>query len=56
MDSQAHQGSDLEKAIIFLLIIFFVHGHGACTQMSFCPEIGILVTLEAHNIFLQTSD
>jgi hypothetical protein len=59
MDSQVHQGLDLEEAITFLLIVLFVHGHGACTQMSFCHEILKIrtpVILEAHNIFLKTSD
>jgi hypothetical protein len=43
------------------LIILFVLGHGACTQMSFCPEtpklgsleifkIRTLMTLEPHDL------
>jgi hypothetical protein len=46
-----HHNLDLGEATIFPLIIFFVPGHGAYTQMLFCPEIGTLVTLDAHNIF-----
>ncbi len=40
------------EAITFPLIIFFVLGHGANTQMSFCPEIpkiGTFATLDVHN-------
>jgi hypothetical protein len=41
----------LEEATTFPFIIFFVFGHGACNQMSFCRgtptfkilEIGILI-------------
>jgi hypothetical protein len=32
-----HRNLDLGEAITFPIIIFFVHGHRACTQMSFCP-------------------
>jgi hypothetical protein len=37
-------GKTLEKDTTFLLIIFYVLGHGAYTQMSFCigtPKLGI---------------
>jgi hypothetical protein len=34
-----HHGPDLGEAITFPLIIFFVFGHGANIQMSFCPGI-----------------
>ncbi len=33
-----HHDSVLGEAITFLLIIFFVLGHGVSTQMSFCPK------------------
>ncbi len=33
-----HHGLDLGEATTFPLIIFYVLGHGANTQMSFCPE------------------
>jgi hypothetical protein len=33
-----HHSLDLGEAITFPLIIFFVHGHKASTQMSFCPK------------------
>ncbi len=32
-----HHSPNLGEATTFLLIVFFVLGHGACTQMSFCP-------------------
>ncbi len=32
-----HHGLDLGEATTFTLIIYFVLGHGANTQMSFCP-------------------
>ncbi len=50
---------------IFPFIIFSMPSHGACTQMSFCPEtpsqvmspeipeIGTLATLEGHNLFFK---
>ncbi len=52
-----HNGPDLGEATTFPLIVFFVPGHRACNQMSFCPgtltpkilEIGTPTTLEAHN-------
>jgi hypothetical protein len=33
-----HHGSNLGEATTFPLILFFMLGHRACTQMSFCPE------------------
>jgi hypothetical protein len=38
-----HHGPDLGEATTFPLIVFFVFGHGANTQMSFCfrtPKLG----------------
>jgi len=37
-----HQGLDLGEITTFPLIVFFVHGHGAYTQMSFCLGTPIL--------------
>jgi hypothetical protein len=61
-----HHDLDLGEATFFPLIVFFVLGHGACTQMSFClgtPKLGIpkfpklgLLTLEAHNILCKPSN
>jgi len=39
-----HHGPDLGETTTFPLIVFFVLGHKACTQMSFCfgtPKLGI---------------
>jgi hypothetical protein len=33
-----HHGPDLKEATTFFFIIFFVRGHGAYIQMSFCFE------------------
>ncbi len=50
-----HHSPNFGEATTFLLLIYFVPGHGTNTQMSFCPEnpgiptIGTLVTLGAHN-------
>jgi hypothetical protein len=33
-----HHGPDLGEATTFPLIVFFVPGHRASTQMSFCPR------------------
>ncbi len=38
-NSQNSPRPNLKEATTFPLIIFFVFGHGASTQMSFCPEI-----------------
>jgi hypothetical protein len=38
-------GPDLGEATTFPLIVFSMPGHEANTQMSFCLEIGSLVTL-----------
>jgi hypothetical protein len=49
---KTHHGLDLGEATTFPLIVIFVPGHMAITQMSFCseiPKIGTLATLEAHN-------
>ncbi len=35
---KTHHGPDLGEATIFPLIVFFVFGHKAYTQMSFCPR------------------
>jgi hypothetical protein len=40
-----HRSPNLGEATTFPLIIFFVPGHGACTQISFCfrtPKLGVL--------------
>jgi hypothetical protein len=34
---KTHRGLDLGEATTFPLIVFFMPGHGGCTQMSFCP-------------------
>jgi hypothetical protein len=50
---KTHHGPNLDETTTFPLIIFFVLGHGGCTQMSFCPkilEIGIFATLEAYEV------
>jgi len=49
---KTHHGPNLGEATTFPLIVYFVPGHRANTQMTFCleiPKIGILETLEAHN-------
>jgi hypothetical protein len=52
---KTHHGLDLGEATTFPLIVYFVFGHRANTQMSFChgspeiPKIGTLAILEAHN-------
>jgi hypothetical protein len=54
-DHKIHHGPNLGEATTFPLIVYFVHGHGANTQMSFClespkiPKIGTPTTLAAHN-------
>jgi hypothetical protein len=35
---KTHHNSDLGEATTFPLIVFYVFGHGANTQMSFCPK------------------
>jgi hypothetical protein len=37
--NKIHHGLDLGEATTFLLIVFFVSGHKANTQLSFCPKI-----------------
>jgi hypothetical protein len=60
MDSQNSAWLGLGEATTFPIIIFYVFGHEANTQMSFClktPKLGVpkfmkirtLATLEAHN-------
>jgi hypothetical protein len=54
-----HYSRDLGEATTFPFIVFFVLGHRASTQMSFCPrtssgspeilKIGTPMTLAAHN-------
>jgi hypothetical protein len=42
---ETHHGLDLGEATTFPLIVLFMTGHGAYTQMSFCPrtpKLGIL--------------
>jgi hypothetical protein len=42
---KTHHGPILGEAITFPIIIFSMHGHGACTQMSFClrtPKLRVL--------------
>jgi len=49
---KTHHDSDLKEVTTFPLVVYFMPGHGANAQMSFCPKIpkiGIPVTLEAHN-------
>ncbi len=39
-----HHNLDLGETNTFPLILFFVFGHGACTQLSFCaktPKLGV---------------
>jgi len=46
---KTHHGLDLGEATTFPFIILSMLGHGACTQMSFCPgtpKLGILKFLE----------
>jgi hypothetical protein len=53
-NSQTHPGPNLGEATTFPIIVFYVHGHKACTQMSFCfeiPQIETSTTLEAHNFY-----
>ncbi len=35
---KTHHGPDLGETTTFPLIVYYVHGHGTNTQMSFCPE------------------
>jgi hypothetical protein len=52
---KTHHDPNLGEATTFFHIVFSMSGHGAYTQMSFCPEIpeiGTLATLEAHNFFM----
>jgi hypothetical protein len=35
---KTHHGPNLKEGTTLPFIIFFVAGHGASTQMSFCPE------------------
>jgi hypothetical protein len=35
---KTHHGPDLGEATTFPLIVYFMHGHGTNTQMSFCPR------------------
>jgi hypothetical protein len=35
---KTHHDLDLREAITFPLIIYYVPGHGANTQMAFCPR------------------
>jgi hypothetical protein len=44
-----HHGLDLGEATTFLLIIFYVHGHMASTQMSFCLRIPKLESQNSRN-------
>jgi hypothetical protein len=46
---KTHHDLDLGETHTFPLIVFCVPNHKACTQMSFCFEIGIIATLEAYN-------
>jgi hypothetical protein len=46
---KTHHSPDLGEATTFLLIIFSMFGHGACTQMPFCPETPM--TLEGAIMF-----
>jgi hypothetical protein len=45
----------LGEATTFLLTVYFVFGHGAITQMSFClgnpkiPKVRTPTTLQGHN-------
>jgi hypothetical protein len=60
---KTHHGLDMGESTTFPLIVFSMHGHGACTQMSFyvCTqiespdifEIGIPTILEAHNFLFR---
>jgi hypothetical protein len=41
---KTHHGSDLGEATTFPFIVFYILGHGASTQMSFClgtPKLGV---------------
>jgi len=54
-----HHNSDLGEATTFPFIVFYVPGHRAINQMTFClglpsgsseiPKIGTPATLESHN-------
>jgi hypothetical protein len=56
---KTHHGPNLGEATTFPYIVFYVLGHAANTQMSFClgtpkwefeiPKIGTPMTLEDHN-------
>jgi hypothetical protein len=50
---KTHHGLDLGEATTFSFMVFFMHGHGANTQMSFCPRT--FVILEAHNFVCEPS-
>jgi hypothetical protein len=46
---KTHHDPDLGKATTFPLILFYVLGHGANTQMSFCPRIPKLESRNSWN-------
>jgi len=48
---KTHHSPYLGEATTFPLIMFSMINHKGYTQMSFCPEIGTLDTLEACNFF-----
>jgi len=51
---KTHHGLDLGEATTFPLIVLFMTGHGAYTQMSFCPRTPKLGILEFSKLgFLQ---
>jgi hypothetical protein len=38
---KTHHNSDLEEATTFPFIVFSMPNHRTCTQMSFCPKLGV---------------
>jgi hypothetical protein len=44
-----HHSPDLEEVTTFPFTLFFVFGHGANTQMSFCPRTFKLEFQDSQN-------
>jgi hypothetical protein len=46
---KTHHGLDLGEATTFPLIVLFMLGHEANTQMSFCPKASKFLKFDSHN-------
>ncbi len=49
---KTHHGLDLGETTTFPLIVFYVLGHGANIQMSFCPDLNMLNKAAFHFFIL----